>query len=155
MALSLCLMSVVCFGQAEYSTRIHTDGWDYIGHILPITEKGNVDLSNYNSYIEYVKLYNLPSNVEVRNRINMPSESVLHNYIIGRRCFYSGKVFVSVGLLTSIVGAICIWQGSYNTTAVTTGYTLLGIGSSFISVSIPLLCWGDHIKRECNMMAGK
>ena len=169
MALMLCLVSVCGFGQSEYTTRTHSDEckWDYISNILSLTEKDNNDLSNCHSYKEYIRIYNLSCNEYIRKRIYMPSESVLHNYIIGERCFKSGKVLVTWGLVTTFVGAMCVVGGSarpisykynkmrHNNDAITAGCTLMGIGGSFISVSIPLLCFGDHIKRECNMIVGK
>ena len=174
MALMLCLVSIGCFGQSwdyisyivefpkETSSRVYnleTNSYDY--HVY-ITHK--VDFSK--NYSEYCKSYN--DQKWLSKAIYMPSSAVLYNYRIGYNCFKAGQITMGIGVPISFIGAMCILcgiEGSVvggvvggvkdNNGACIAGYTLLGIGGTFISVSIPLFCFGDHIKRECNMVVGK
>lgn len=156
MALTLCLISVTTFGQK----------WDYIKQVVTITDTLQLENFDYwmttmdmepfvrtrvdfnRMYDEYVWNYNKLNNVQ--NKINMPTKSVLMNYKIGRNCFISGQVFISLGAVLSAAGGICYMNGNWEA-----GGMLCGVGGSFIGISIPLLCFGDHIKRECNMVIGK
>lgn len=161
MALMLCLVSVTTFSQS----------WDLLNHITRYTAVSNI--KNYMSgdilvsdttykehriftYKAVIANYN-NSEKWIRNNIYQPTKSVLSNYHIGHNCFEAGKAMVLVGVPISFIGAMCICGGinDNNYDACTAGYALLGIGGTFISVSIPLMCFGDHIKRECNMIIGK
>lgn len=162
----LCLVSIGCFGQSwdyilyivdfpkEKSSKVYnweTDSYDDTVHI---THK--VDFSK--NYSEYIKSYN--DQKWLSKAIYMPSSAVLYNYRIGYNCFKAGQITMGIGVAISFIGAMCVvgsvkMDNRDNWDACDAGYALLGIGGTFISVSIPLLCFGDHIKRECNMVVGK
>lgn len=163
MALMLCLVSIRCFGQS----------WDYIQYIVSYPEETrskvyNWETCSYDSYVsitdkvdfkrnysEYCKNYN--DQKCLSKYIYMPSSAVLYNYRIGYNCFKAGQITMGIGVPISFIGAMCVVGGvnDNNWDACIAGYALLGIGGTFISVSIPLFCFGDHIKRECNMVVGK
>jgi hypothetical protein len=156
MALMLCLVSVTTFSQS----------WDYLDHITRYSEvrsinnwiedDGLVSDTTYNEYRTFT-YHVVITNYNIQTKIHRPTQSVLANYHIGYNCFEAGKTMVLVGVPISFIGAMCICGGinDNNYDACTAGYALLGIGGTFISVSVPLMCFGDHIKRECNMVVGK
>ena len=161
MALMLCLVSVTTFSQS----------WDLLDHITRYTEVSNITnyvsgdvlvsdttYKEYRTFTYHVVIVNYNNSEKwIRNNIYPPTKSVLSNYHIGHNCFAAGKAMVLVGVPISFIGAMCICGGinDNNYDACTAGYALLGIGGTFISVSVPLMCFGDHIKRECNMIIGK
>lgn len=160
MVLTLCLISVVTFGQkwdyikqvCTFTDTINITRMEYtiVGYGHPVTTPSHIEttIDLNRTYDEYVWNYNKLKNVQ--KKINMPTKSVLMNYQIGRNCFISGQVFISLGAVLSAAGGICYMTGYWEA-----GGVLCGVGGSFIGISIPLLCFGDHIKRECNMTISK
>lgn len=163
MALMLCLVSICGFGQS----------WDYILYIVDYPKETSSKVYNWDThsydyyasithkvdfskdYSEYCKSYN--DQKCLSKYIYMPSSAVLYNYRIGYNCFKAGQITMGIGVPISFIGAMCVVGGVNNNDwdACIAGYALLGIGGTFISVSVPLFCFGDHIKRECNMVVGK
>lgn len=162
-AFVLCIVSICGFGQS----------WDYILYIVDFPKETSLNggiwkTDSYDDYVyithkvdfsknysEYIKSYN--DQKWLSKAIYMPSSAVLYNYRIGYNCFKAGQITMGIGVPISFIGAMCVVGGvkDKNWDACDAGYALLGIGGTFISVSIPLLCFGDHIKRECNMVVGK
>lgn len=161
MALMLCLVSVTAFSQS----------WDLLNHITRYSKVSRINnyviddvlvsdttYKEYRTFTYHVVITNYNNSEKwIRNNICPPTKSVLSNYHIGHNCFAAGKAMVGVGVPISFIGAMCLVGGinDNNYDACTAGYALLGIGGTFISVSVPLMCFGDHIKRECNMIIGK
>lgn len=160
MALMLCLISVTTFSQS----------WDYLDEITRYTTVRSINnyviddvlesdttYEEFRAFTYHVVITNYNNDKWIQTKIHRPTQSVLANYHIGHNCFEAGKVMILVGVPISFIGAMCICGGinDNNYDACTAGYALLGIGGTFISVSVPLMCFGDHIKRECNMIIGK
>lgn len=74
------------------------------------------------------------------------------DYKIGDNCFKAGVATISIGALSSIVGGIAYGVGvkNHNIGNIKTGTYFLSFGSTFIGISIPLLCFGDNMKRTTN-----
>lgn len=61
----------------------------------------------------------------------------------------AGNILVGVGSLMCVLAT-----GIYITRDISNyknANILMGVGASFVSVTIPLFCFGNHIKRESNM----
>ena len=73
---------------------------------------------------------------------------IYDEYMFGRRLTKAGVVTLSVSVPLSIIGVVCARNQNPNTRIA--GYSMLGVGSAAFSCSIPLLCFGDHLKRTAN-----
>jgi len=88
------------------------------------------------------------------------SAPVFEEYRFGRRCYNAGCVLISVGAPLSFIGGILLGcsmkadsKGQVyvsDQSAFIAGEVFVCIGAPMVSVSVPLLCFGDHMKREAN-----
>lgn len=85
----------------------------------------------------------------IRNFSDVP-KSIIYNYDQGRVCFNTGVAFISIGALFMVPGTLFSLFGS-TPKSKRIGAGLLYTGSTLVSVSVPLLCFGDHIKKDANM----
>lgn len=160
MALMLCLVSVTAFSQS----------WDYLDEITRYSVISRVNsfyvdtviyhdttYNEYRTFTYHAVVEKYDNNAYVQTKIHRPTQSVLANYHIGTNCFTTGKTIVGISIPVMFVGVMCLAGGMYddNYNARCAGYAIMGVGCTLISVSIPLMCFGDHIKRECNMIIGK
>lgn len=122
MALMLCLVSIACFGQYEINHQEINEFSD--------TTVYKVQLLSANTKCPYI---------------------VEQNWEIGHKCYVSGAWIFTVGTISSIVGgAFMLADKSIDGMKIGTGF--LSAGGTLIGVSIPLLCFGDHIERETTMI---
>lgn len=79
-------------------------------------------------------------------------KQILDDYKVGYRCYKAGSTFISIGAFAAFFGEVIYRNGlrHNNPDGIRYGAALLYTGGSFISVSIPLLCFGDNMKRSCN-----
>lgn len=75
-------------------------------------------------------------------------EVIYDEYMLGKQLSTAGIPFISIGLPICIVGTI--FACSTSQSKQTAGTALLGIGGTMVSISLPLLCFGDHLKRTAN-----
>lgn len=77
---------------------------------------------------------------------------VLDHYKFGKRCYKGGTILISVGAPLALIGGILAGVGAQNGDAVVSnaGYAISVLGGACVSVSIPLLCFGDNMKRDAN-----
>lgn len=162
----------------SYKMRPH---WDYLGEltsVIQFTEHytiGHLNLLSCNIRLqEYSKAYHAKFEIpewdytteHIKAKIYPPTEAVVCNYMIGLNCTRAGRVMVSVGVPITFIGAVCLgtgmgmvgstgWRGVRGERLVKAGTGLLIAGGTCITVSILLFCWGDHIRRECNMVISK
>lgn len=136
MALILCFVSIVGFGQitAEVSTQF-----------------SDLAYSDTVYSIGYDKLFHIINNGEKLNSISFVPETIVCNYKIGQKCYTAGAAIVSVGTLCLVPGILLSAVGS-TLDAKQIGYGFLSVSGTLVGISIPLLCFGDHIKRETNMV---
>ena len=82
---------------------------------------------------------------------------IYDNYLYRRQLEKSGKACFGVGIITSLVGGILLGVGSNskNKDNIIIGGIFTGIGGTFLSVGIPLWCFGDNLKRTANMCVCK
>lgn len=161
----LYFVEIGCFSQ-NWNNFNNIDSIEYINDIINC-------YNNVNPIYGYVTKYKITSifdnddneiyrmtPYEVRDIIGyekklvMKCPSVIYdNYKIGDRCYKAGwATFISASIMT-IVGGIVYGTGieKNNIESSKAGVAVLSAGSSLIGISIPLLCFGDHIKRETNM----
>jgi len=79
---------------------------------------------------------------------------VYERYLFGYSLMKAGWATFSIGTGVGLVGGILYGVGikNHNVKEITAGSVLLGCGGAIIGVSIPLLCFGDNIKRETNTL---
>jgi len=92
----------------------------------------------YNLSKKYIEFYPKEIKYEI-------PKTIYDNYMIGTRWINAGVAFMTIGIFTSIIG-LCIMEDYTEAST-----TMCAIGGTCISIGIPLICFGDHIKRECNM----
>ena len=122
------------------------------GHMYVSVKKINNMYYNINGYIfsasSHYKCY-----VDTFKNIRL-SQPIYEEYKMGRTCYNVGSVFISIGLPLAFAGSIMMFVAKPNqpnqSNLITAGSVLLGVGGTFVSVSIPLLCFGDHMKRQAN-----
>ena len=73
---------------------------------------------------------------------------IYDEYMLGRRLTKAGIVTLSVSVPLSVIGVACACSPNPKTNIA--GLSMIGIGSAIFSCSIPLLCFGDHLKRTAN-----
>lgn len=143
MALMLCLISIASFGQ----------NWDALSHqykMVITTEvyerRTFLHDSNQVAVLQdtIYKYYKIPNG-------NVPYV-IYQNYTIGSNCFKAGSYMICIGGVASLTGLSLMLGDKNNITAYKAGIGLTSIGGTLVSVSLPLLCFGDHIKRETNML---
>lgn len=133
----LCLflsLSVLSFGQ----------DWDKLGDL-----KTRQQATQVGKYVQSTQF------VSKTSSLNLEVPQVIWNeYQQGRSLYNGGVVTISVGCGLSALGGIlycsAILSPDSSKSAVVGGLVLSYLGSSLIGVSIPLLCWGDHLKRTAN-----
>lgn len=82
---------------------------------------------------------------------------IYNQYNLGQSCFKAGVVTISIGSVLALVGGVVYGVGVSKTgtkdasPTVTAGAAILSVGSTGLGVSVPLLCFGDHMKRESNI----
>lgn len=100
------------------------------------------------------------SNVNINN--NTPKQIntkyvpdvVYDRYMFGEKLMKSGWINFGIGLSVAAIGGILLVAKDVQTQTISqikAGDALLGIGGTLLSVSIPLLCFGDEAKREANV----
>jgi len=158
------IITLVLFAISTFS---FAQSWDYIRGITTCKTISGIS-SYYNNgevfsdttyrnqrvFIYDNVIGNYDNDKFVQSIILKPSFAVIENYRLGHNCFKAGSIMVGVGVPVMFVGALCVAGGNYgdNYAVMRAGYVLIGVGGTFVSFSIPLLCFGDHIKRECNMV---
>lgn len=78
---------------------------------------------------------------------------VYEEYKLGFTCVKTGVITISVGGLAALAGIGCFMSapGADNPKACrTAGAALCGIGGGVACLSVPLFCWGDHMRRDAN-----
>lgn len=113
--------------------------------------------------------YELQYDIIGYNKTFVPSP-VVEEYKFGVSCYKGGCVTISIGAPLALAGGILMGtatttkkvttrvagksitttETSVNQPQMTAGEVLLGFGCSLVAVSIPLLTFGDHMKREAN-----
>lgn len=76
--------------------------------------------------------------------------TIVYNYKQGENCFIAGSILAGIGGFLVIPGILQMFCGK-NIKQKQIGTGLLSAGSTLVGVSIPLLCFGDHIKKDANM----
>lgn len=83
---------------------------------------------------------------------------ILDNYLIGDRCYKSGQAIIIIGSIVTFISLPFVFydvkknENGVIIKSTSAGIACAAIGGTLISVSLPLLCFGDHIKRETNMI---
>lgn len=165
MAIVLCLVCTVSFGQEkcdewdelyEYSNIItyhyyEEDSIRFRNEIYDVTTD-YVFIQKYKDigYFEEDGYYTQLHSVTL-NEIKIP-KVIYDEYKMGTSLFKCGKVFVGVGIPLVFSGMLLQVHGikRMNEDAIIASSVFYGIGGTCVSVSIPLLCWGDHLKRTSN-----
>lgn len=162
MAIVLCLVCTLSFGQQkwdelyeysnimtyqcyeEYNFRFRNEIYDSTTDYVFIKQYKDIWDFKKNEY--YTQLDSVPL-----NEIKIP-KVIYDEYKMGASLFKCGKVFVGVGIPFVFSGMLLQVHGikRMNEDAIIAGSVFYGIGGTCISVSIPLLCWGDHLKRTSN-----
>lgn len=77
---------------------------------------------------------------------------VYDDYLIGEKCFNYGKAFIIFGSISTVVGGCVYAIGAKHNkiNEMKTGTGIMCGGSTLIGISIPLLCFGDNMKRATN-----
>lgn len=125
-----------------------TDGIRFEGDTVKTPVYGDpirVQKKSYDGTIYYV----LSPNLIGYDKKYVPSP-ILEEYRFGRRCYKGGCATISIGAPMAFVGGILMATAGKSTDQLLAGQVLLGVGCSLVSVSIPLLSFGDHMKREAN-----
>lgn len=116
---------------------------------------------------ENVKLYSIPetySSLVTRTVYKQNKDTVTNfydivipkpiynRYLFGKQLMTAGWINFGVGIGLTAIGGVLYGTGlnSKNTNHINSGIAILSTGSALISVSIPLLCFGDNAKRESN-----
>lgn len=101
-----------------------------------------------NSYTEDRKILESVYN----NTLKIPT-GVYERYRLSNKLMIAGWVDLSVGTGLAIIGGILYGTGlkNQNQAEVISGSVFLGTGGTLVGFSIPLLCFGDNIKRESNV----
>ena len=77
---------------------------------------------------------------------------IYNRYIFGHQLMKAGWIDFGIGLGVATIGGILLAAKDGQTIPqIKAGDALLGIGGTLLSVSIPLLCFGDDAKREANV----
>jgi len=146
--------------------------WDYLKRDLSLNKK---DVTTVNDSIKMPIYDSTPKRVykgnfygedryEIQydilgyNSTYLPAP-IVEEYKFGVKCFKTGGVFITIGAPMAFIGGI-LWgcatetnkngQVTVNNGLLVAGEVLVGIGASMVSVSIPLLSFGDHMKRDAN-----
>ncbi len=97
------------------------------------------------------------SDAEIRESVSIPLQAPIYEeYMMGSRCVKAGAAFITVGAAMSLIGGIVMATvrpetSSKGTTAINpAGIALISVGGTFITISLPLLTFGDHMKRDAN-----
>lgn len=127
-------LSVLSFGQ----------DWDKLGNLK--TTQQTTQVGQYVSSTQFV-LKTSSLNLEV-------PQVIWNEYQQGCNLYKGGIVSISVGCGLAALGSIlycsAIASPDSSESAAVGGLVLSSLGSSLVGISIPLLCWGDHLKRTAN-----
>jgi len=138
---------------------------EYRGQYVDVYKSKQVyrDVVNCQKYYDYLGFpYTicdttkvLTGDLETSVLIASIPKPIYDDYQFGAELFNSGCVMITVGGLSGIIGGIMYGVGykynsRYGQQLITAGVVMMGIGGTFVSVSIPLLCFGDHMKRNVN-----
>ena len=120
----------------------------------------------YDMYVDkYITKYDI---IGYKN-IYIPSP-IAEEYKFGVKCYRGGCITISIGVPLALVGGILMGTATstregakyisgkavktvetyVNQPQMVAGDVLLGFGCSLVAISIPLLTFGDHMKREAN-----
>ncbi|MBP5319201.1 MAG: hypothetical protein J6Y77_07350 [Paludibacteraceae bacterium] len=159
--LCLCATALV-FAQSD---------WDFIGakRGLNFKERVYVTYSNekvcYNipTYDEYMvpsnelndenwTFYSTEKVLDGHKNVCMPTP-VYEEYKMGFELYKGGFITFGVGAAVGLAGGICFLAAgdSKNPTVVRqVGAGLCSVGAFSIAIGVPLICWGDFMKRDAN-----
>lgn len=141
MAIALCLMCAEsCFGQTYNILDKDMSACD------SITWKINE--------IHMLHFPNVNTNDNTPKQINTKyvPDVVYDRYMFGHKLMKAGWINFGIGLSVAAIGGILLAAKDDQTIPqIKAGDALLGIGGTLLSVSIPLLCFGDEAKREANV----
>ena len=149
---------LVDYVEKDYNYRIETTfvyyeydayggmSYKYFDHKLENPPVTYVFRNSYDKKTKYLS--------RVDNKILKIPVPVYERYLFGCTLMKSGWITFSIGLCTGAIGGILYGIGAknHNGNEITAGAALLGCGGTIISVSIPLLCFGDNTKREANTL---
>ncbi|MBO4370313.1 MAG: hypothetical protein J5808_02995 [Paludibacteraceae bacterium] len=164
------LILTVALSAIAWCTFAQSD-WDFIGakrglnfkervYVTYSTEKVCYNIPTYDEYVvpsnelndENWTFYSTEKVLDGHKNVCMPTP-VYEEYKLGYYCFKSGVITISVGGALALAGGICFLSANSTTDAQVTrqvGAALCGTGAAAVAVSLPLLCWGDFMKRDAN-----
>lgn len=143
--LMLGLVSITGFGQ----------NYDVLGTDISvcdsITWNANDMLMLHFSNSSKDKIYNV--NTTRHTDVKYIPNVVFNRYMYGNRLMKAGWVNFGVGLGIAAVGGLLLVtkDRGQTITQIKAGDALMGIGGTLVSISLPLLCFGDAAKREANV----
>lgn len=147
MAIVLCLICTISFGQE----------WDRIGKIKQLYGDEIELFPEYSekTHFSYATVGFMLPNIDAEDDswywYRFP-EFIYNEYEYGCKLFKSGVVTISVGAGVFALGSILYGCGlsTDNANAIQSGLIFTSLGSGLVGVSVPLFCWGDHLKRNAN-----
>ena len=100
---------------------------------------------------QYKTMTNLRYEYKYSNK-SLPTP-IYNRYMFGDELMKWGWVNFSFGSALTAVGGIIAGVGTNNGNVkqAQIGYGLIGVGGTLLSVSLPLLCFGDNAKRQANV----
>lgn len=100
---------------------------------------------------EWSVMKQIPTDTTFRQTATLPT-CIYNRYKLGERLTLSGWINFGVGLGLSLIGGVLLTRQDGNIPQQgKVGTAFLGAGGALVSISIPQLCFGDHIKREANV----
>ena len=147
MAIVLCLICTLSFGQE----------WDRIGKVKQLYGDEIELFPEYSdkTHFSYATVGFMLPNIDAEDGswywYRFP-EFIYNEYEYGCKLLKSGVVTISVGAGVFALGSILYGCGlsTDNANAIQSGLIFTSLGSGLVGVSVPLFCWGDHLKRNAN-----
>jgi len=135
-------------GKKDASERIitETDSFTYVSRQDVRDNDGSMPDSEYVSVLQKYGVYDVD---KATMTLEIPT-TIYENYMIGKKCMTAGWTTFIMGTVFSCIGGICMGAAKVNPNASKAGAGFLYVGGAFVAVSLPLLTFGDHIKRETN-----
>lgn len=102
-----------------------------------------------------IEQYKQITNFDLSMHNTQKPKSIQENWQIGNNCYVAGACMISVGIISSAIGTLlyCTNMNEHgNVKTLNVGIGFISAGSTLVGVSIPLLCFGDHIERETTMI---
>lgn len=130
------IANTICFNELKVSINRSTEYGEWIE-----TKHGNWLLDLNGTQKEFITHHSTTETIQI-------PKVIYDEYILGKQLSKAGVPIISIGLPICIIGTI--FACNTEPTKQAAGVALLGVGSSLVSISIPLLCFGDHLKRTAN-----